>query len=65
MQVNTDTARGDLRYELRSILDIIIGTDMRLATAGGIDQQHGVWLWFIVYVQPRRTIIAGRDARGA
>jgi hypothetical protein len=64
VQVNTDTARGYLGYELRRILDIIIGADMCLATAGRIDQQHSVWLWFIVYVKPGRTIIAGLNSRG-
>ena len=65
VQVNTDAARSDLCYELRRILNIIIGADMRLAAAGRIDQQHGVWLWFIVYIKPGRTIIAGLDSRGA
>jgi hypothetical protein len=37
---------------------------MRLATAGRIDQQHGVWLWFIVHVKPGRAMIAALDARG-
>jgi len=64
VQVNTDAARGDLGDALRRILDIIIGADMYLATAGRIDEQYGVWLWFIVYVKSDRTIIAGLDARG-
>jgi hypothetical protein len=64
VQVNTDTARGNLGDELGRILDIIIGANMRLATAGWIDQQHGVWLWFIVHVKPGRTIIAALDTRG-
>ena len=61
---NTDAACGDLCDELRRVLDVIIGTDMCLATAGRIDEQYGVWLWFIVHVKPSRTIIAGLDARG-
>src|SRR5262245_9562706 len=64
VQVDTDAARGDLGDELGRILDIIIGTDMCLATAGRIDQQHGVWLWFIVHVKPSRTIITGLYSRG-
>jgi len=65
VQVNTDTARGDFCDELRRILDIIIGADMCLATAGRIDEQYSVWLWFIVHVKPSRTIITGLDTRGA
>ena len=64
VQVNTDAARGDLGDELRRILDIIIGADMCLATVGRIDEQYGVWLWFIVHVKSGRTIIAGLDSRG-
>jgi hypothetical protein len=64
VHVNTDAARGDLSDELGRILNIIIGTDLCLATAGWIDQQHGVWLWFIVHVESGRTIIASLDSRG-
>jgi hypothetical protein len=63
VHVNTDAARGDLGDELGRILDVIIGTDMCLATASRIDQQHGVWLRFIVHVKPGRTIIAGLYSR--
>ena len=51
MQIIRSAARRDFHNQFRGTLQVIIIADAGMATRCCINPQHGVWLWFIVWIK--------------